>query len=134
MIERAGTCSVLSVFVVILATIVLHRVEPVHGVTTRANLQEKVADSTPPAPAPTASQAPPPPVEKPVVVPPAARGPRHPESPLTLVKDGETFVDVARRIYGDGVDMNAFWKVNRDQLPTPESKIWSGMILRTPVF
>jgi nucleoid-associated protein YgaU len=58
--------------------------------------------------------------------------PKRPEDAFTKVASGETLVDIVRRVYGPDASLEAVWKANRDQLPTPEASVRAGMILRTP--
>ena len=120
MIARAGTSTCLSVGIVVLAAIVLHRPESPRTVAG-------VVKSSRPVPKPEKVAAKADPVAKP------APTSRHlPDSPLTQVQEGETFADVALRVYGNGADLDAFWKMNRDQLATRDAEVRPGMVLRTP--
>ncbi len=122
MIERAGTCSVISVVIVVFAAVVLHRVETAQHINARTKPSEPIPTKAVPTQ----------PVE-PVAQPaPAMRRLKRPDASLTTAKEGETFADVAHRVYGTGANLDAFWKVNRDQLPTREAEVRTGMILRTP--
>ncbi len=53
-------------------------------------------------------------------------------SAFTTVDDRESLDDVAERIYGTSDATERLWKANRDQLPSIESPLRVGMLLRTP--
>lgn len=132
MIERAGTSVCLSLLIVVLAALVLHRPErsrAVAGLNGPADQVRAKAKGPDNREVPRAPE---------VARPPARNKPRrdmsHPDEPFTRVKEGETFADVARRVYGENADISAFWKVNRDQLASPEADIRAGTILRTPTL
>jgi len=57
---------------------------------------------------------------------------REPRSAFTVAKAGETIEDVARRIYGTIDESVALWRANRDTLPSRDSPLSPGMLLRTP--
>jgi len=124
MIERAGTAVCLSVAIVIVAAIVLHQpvatktTPPPDGLNSEPGLTRveplKTASGDGHSTEPQRGSS------------------RMPESGLTRVLEGETFRDVARRVYGDAADLELFWKINRDQLATMDASIRAGMILRTP--
>lgn len=78
--------------------------------------EEAVAAASPPAP-PTEQRPTSP-------VPP-------PRSSLTRVEPGESLADVARRVYGTD-DRERLWRANRDLLPSPDSPLPAGGLLRTP--
>ncbi|MDB5351184.1 MAG: hypothetical protein JWN86_2431 [Planctomycetota bacterium] len=140
MIARAGASVSLSLVIVATAAVVVHRPQP-------ARVPVAIL---PPAPPPrTAHRSAPiatpslpwPEPERPkaavetgfrVMASPKAVPPKRPESPFTKVERGETLADVVRRVYGSGGRVEAVWKVNREQLPTIEAGLRSGMILRTP--
>lgn len=129
MIARASTCVTLSLVIVVVASVVLHRpdrpktgpvVRSVAGVNGTTRGQNSAAPPGPKASEPAKSTTS-------VVA-------RRPRTAFDRVREGETFEDVARRIYGDGADLQGFWKVNRDQLASPGAEVRPGMVLRTPVL
>ena len=50
----------------------------------------------------------------------------------TIVLKGERLGDVAARIYGTRDAASRLWRANRDQLPTVDSTVAEGWLLRTP--
>lgn len=131
MIERAGTSVGLSVGIVILAAVVLHHPGeskvmdgPAAGPPRRDPPGARPKAEPPKAVAAKKSEAP--------LKGTAPRPSRQPDAPLTQVREGETFADVARRVYGESIDLDAFWRMNRDQLPTRDAEVRAGMALRTP--
>lgn len=139
MIARAGTCVTISACIVIAATVILHQAErkqarsaPAVPVAKRPEEPLGAAPKAPPA-APRLSETERTPHPEPTRTP-ARPSTRKPESASTRVRPGETFTDVGKRVYGEGVDLQALWKINRDQLVSPTSDVRPGMILRTPEF
>jgi hypothetical protein len=63
---------------------------------------------------------------------PVAMGGDRPRGGFTRVGDGESLVDVSRRLYGSPDRAAALWRANRDQLPSPSAPLEAGMMLRTP--
>jgi nucleoid-associated protein YgaU len=55
-----------------------------------------------------------------------------PRGVFTVVRDGETLADVARRVYGGQFDANSLWTANRDVLDREDSPLRPGTMLRTP--
>jgi nucleoid-associated protein YgaU len=128
MIARAGTSVVLSLLIVVTATVVLHRPEGVRKAAQvpapkRAATVKAVPETPRPVPA-TATSA-----DQPNAPPRVAN---RPKAAFDRVREGESFADVARRVYGEGANLDAFWKVNRDQMASPEAEVRPGMVLRTP--
>jgi nucleoid-associated protein YgaU len=62
----------------------------------------------------------------------APAAPRRPEAGFTRVEPGEDLAAVARRVYGEGGDVAALWRANRDQLDAADAPLRAGMLLRTP--
>ncbi len=125
MIERAGTAVCLSVAIVIVAAIVLHQPVATNAAAHagRLNSPPGLSRVEPLKPADGDLDSP---------DPPRAKSSHLPDSELTRVLEGEAFRDVARRVYGDTVELEAFWRINRDQLATMDAEVRAGMILRTP--
>ena len=129
MIARVGTCVTLSLVIVVVACIVLHRPDrPSAGLEVRKGTAVK-SEAKPQTPAAPASPKP-----SGTTKSSSAVSANRPKAAFDRVKDGETFADVARRIYGGEADLEAFWKVNRDQLASPEAEVRPGMVLRTPAL
>jgi nucleoid-associated protein YgaU len=61
----------------------------------------------------------------------ATRGPMSTSS-VTVVQQNETMLDVARRVYGSGDQVETLWRANRDALASVDAPLSSGMVLRTP--
>ena len=57
---------------------------------------------------------------------------RSPDSAFTVAVDGETIEDIASRVYGNPDRAESLWRANRDTLPTRDSRLSAGMLLRTP--
>jgi hypothetical protein len=57
---------------------------------------------------------------------------RTPRAPFTVVNSSETIEDVALRVYGTTGETDALWRANRDALPSRDSPLSTGMLLRTP--
>lgn len=132
MIERATSSVGLSLIIVAVAAIVLY--EPAHSKTVAAAAKSVAPQSPAPSPSPAIAWEEVPSVvlaDKPLA-PAVPIAPRTPTESSTRVKDGETFADVAARVYGPGIDLLPFWNVNRDQLATLETSVRPGMLLRTP--
>ena len=55
-----------------------------------------------------------------------------PKTPFTVVRDGESLLDVANRIYGSAQAAESLWRANRDQLAAVSSPVPRGTLLRTP--
>lgn len=55
-----------------------------------------------------------------------------PRGVFTVVREGETLSDVARRVYGGEFDANSLWTANRDVLDREDSPLRPGTMLRTP--
>ncbi|QEH33344.1 hypothetical protein OJF2_18450 [Aquisphaera giovannonii] len=70
----------------------------------------------------------------PSVTGPAARPkpPTEPRSAFTTVAEGEGLGDVAARVYGGAEQIELLWRANRDLLPSRDSPLKTGSILRTP--
>jgi hypothetical protein len=64
--------------------------------------------------------------------PPPVKQPHQPRSAFTLVEPNENIENVAVRIYGSTDAVESLWRANRDLLPTKNSALSPGMILRTP--
>ena len=129
MIARAGTCVTLSLAIVVVACIVLHRPDrPRAGLEVRSGTASK-SDAKAQTPVAPASPKPSGTAKSSSQVPA-----NRPKAAFDRVRDGETFADVARRVYGDGADLEAFWKVNRDQLASTGAEVRPGMVLRTPAL
>ena len=129
MIARAGTCVTLSLAIVVVATVVLHRPDRARaGLEVRATSGINHASKAQPAATPASP--------KPAGTAKASTqvSTNRPKALFDRVRDGESFADVARRVYGDGADVEAFWKVNRDQLANPQAEVRPGMVLRTPAL
>lgn len=127
MIARAGTCVTLSLVIVVVASVVLHRPDRVkRGLEVRSSPGDKRAESEQPTAAP--------PMPKPRVTAKASNQspPNRPKAAFDRVGAGETLADVAHRVYGDGANVEALWRVNRDQLASTASEVHPGMVLRTP--
>ena len=136
MIARAGTCTALSLTIVAIAAMILHRAEA--GQMQKGVAKSSVAkDVERPTPKVTpgiawSEPATPSEINTPPVDPPRIAKTRRPDAAFATVNPGESFAGLAQRIYGDGADLEALWKLNRDQLPTKESEVQAGMVLRTP--
>ncbi len=63
--------------------------------------------------------------------PPAPRR-QTPRSAVTTIEHGERLVDVAVRVYGSADAMPKLWRANRDRLPSIDSPVTEGWLLRTP--
>ena len=127
MIARAGTCVTLSLVIVVVASVVLHRPDRVKtGLEVHSSVGAKHAAGEQPKAAPA--------IPKPREMAEASNQspPKRLKAAFDRVGAGETLVDVARRVYGDGANLEAFWRVNRDQLASTESAVHPGMVLRTP--
>jgi nucleoid-associated protein YgaU len=59
---------------------------------------------------------------------------RRPASPFTVVEADESLEDVARRIYGSRIHVDSLWRANRDALTRKDSRLTTGMVLRTPTL
>ncbi len=55
-----------------------------------------------------------------------------PRGAFTTVRDGESLVDVARRVYGREEATKTLWLANRDRLDRVDAPVAKGSILRTP--
>lgn len=51
---------------------------------------------------------------------------------LTVARAGETIADVARRVYGRDVGVEALCRANRDVVRDPKAAIAAGTVLKTP--
>jgi nucleoid-associated protein YgaU len=141
MIARVGASVSLSLCIVAGATLIVHRPEhpPLAAEIAKPSAPQVVAKHAMPSAAPPVSRpeskirsvsargASPP---KPRAVPARKR----PESAFTKVRTGETLADVVERVYGSGVGVRDFWKVNRDQIAEMDAHVKPGMVLRTPEF
>ena len=136
MIARAGTCTALSVMIVVMAALILHRAEAGQAFKKAAkpafakNAERPIPKVTPGI----AWSEPTVPAESsvPAAQPPVIAKYYRPRTAFATVNAGESFADLAKRVYGEGADLEALWKINRDQLPTKESEVRAGMVLRTP--
>lgn len=129
MIARAGTCVTLSLVIVIVASVVLHRPDRARSrpeARAVAGFDKDARAPSPVAPARTQPSV--------TAKTPSAVSANRPKNAFDRVRDGESLADVARRVYGEGADLEAFWKVNRDQLASPEAEVRPGMVLRTPAL
>ena len=130
MIARAGTCVCLSLVIVVVATIVLHRPEPGGAVAAVRSATDRKRDHAAEPlknPQNSATQKP---AEAPVAT--AKVTISRPKAAFDCVRAGETFADVARRVYGENADVQKFWKVNRDEMASPDAEVRVGTVLRTP--
>jgi hypothetical protein len=59
---------------------------------------------------------------------------REPESDFTAVEASETIQDVAVRVYGSADRADALWRANRDSLPSRDTPLSAGIVLRTPII
>jgi nucleoid-associated protein YgaU len=55
-----------------------------------------------------------------------------PTSAFTQVREVESLVDVARRVYGSPSAVERLWKANRDVLGQPDVRLEAETVLRTP--
>jgi hypothetical protein len=51
---------------------------------------------------------------------------------FTVVEKGETLEDVSIRVYGSSDRVDTLWRANRDLLPSQDSVLAAGSLLRTP--
>jgi nucleoid-associated protein YgaU len=136
MIARAGTCTALSVMIVVMAALILHRAEAGQNQknATKSAVAKEVGRPIPKV-TPGISWVEPPVPAEPSVTPaqPTVVAKSHrPSAVFATANPGESLADLAQRVYGEGADLDALWKINRDQLPTKESELRAGMVLRTP--
>ena len=136
MVARPTISALLSLPIVALAAVILPRTDP--SPVDRSLVADIAEGSPKPPPDPTPSvawdePAPGPPES----IGPPASGPLLPvafrDSPaFTRVREGETFADVAARVYGTAADPRSLWEANRDQFAGIDSVPPTGMLLRTP--
>ncbi len=138
MAERAGVSCILSVLIVALATVILHRVErrgevaAIPGPIPRKSPGSRPSRTDKPPPQAAKRPEPEPSTVAKTVAAPVTAPPPRPSSPFTRVQDGESLVDLVRRVYGPKAAVEDVWKLNRDQLESPASPLRPGMLLRTP--
>ncbi len=137
----AGAGAVLSFAVIALVAVAFHRPESPPVALPAARPIEAVDPpaAPPPAPTPGVPLAEPPPADsepepsaRPIRPASRRRAVPRPSSAFTIVAEGETLADVARRVYGSEDQAEALRRGNRDQLDVPGAVVRAGMLLRTP--
>lgn len=139
MIARVGASVSLSLAIAAGAAVLIHRPEHLPVAVEISKPGPRTALAERPAPVPTPAVPWPEPEVRAVETKPTSVGKivqkttrKRPDSAFTEARNGETLAEVAERVYGTGIDLRAFWKVNRDQLATMDAPIRAGMVLRTP--
>ena len=133
--EHVGASFGLSVLIVVAAAVLLTRspsprtAAEIPGPRAPNRPEPPNSDASPDSPPPSKAESPPSKSSRVPKTEPARPAPR---SPFTRVLPDETLDDVARRVYGPGANRLALWRANRDQLPTAETPVTPGMLLRTP--
>jgi nucleoid-associated protein YgaU len=127
--ENVGASFGLSVLIVVFFAVALYqpdRPPPSASLAPLAPVEPLEARAMEPPPAPPVKPAP---------RPAAAKAPPAPEArgSFTVVRDGESLADVARRVYGDDRGgRESLWRANRDLVDRLDSPVPAGSVLRTP--